>query len=146
MIFQVVGNENVSQNYYKLTLDISQAPSFPVPGQFFNIKCGATLDPLLRRPFSMHRLIEQGSPVFMEILYLVIGRGTAWLSRRRPGEELDAIGPLGNGFDMSTKSWEIVLVARGCGIASEKGSKRPLRAKKRPGNLNSYSGYLVSEV
>ena len=61
---------------------------------------GATerMDPMLRRPFSMHRLTKENGILCVQILYRVIGKGTEWLSSRKAGETLDLIGPLGNGF------------------------------------------------
>jgi hypothetical protein len=50
-------------------------------------------------------------------LYQVIGKGTQWLSRREKGEDLDALGPLGNGFKMDPAVNDIVLVSGGIGIA-----------------------------
>jgi dihydroorotate dehydrogenase electron transfer subunit len=50
------------------------------------------------------------------ILYKVLGRGTEVLSRVRPGETLDVLGPLGNGFDVTLVIDHLVLVAGGVGI------------------------------
>lgn len=52
----------------------------------------------------------------MEILYKVLGRGTEVLSRVRPGETLDVLGPLGNGFELPLTIDRLVLVAGGVGI------------------------------
>jgi len=74
------------------------------PGQFLHIRCSDAVDPLLRRPFSVHRVARSGgsrlgaAPDSVEILYEVVGRGTEILSRRKVGELIDIIGPLGNGF------------------------------------------------
>jgi dihydroorotate dehydrogenase electron transfer subunit len=112
----VLKNERVGENCYRLTLDFSKDRHPPIPGQFYNIRCTGRTDPLLRRPFSMHRLTkENGIPCF-QILYRVIGKGTEWLSSRKNGETLDLIGPLGNGFHIERRT-DVVLAARGIGIA-----------------------------
>lgn len=117
MDYRVIENVKVSNGIFKLSLDVSPAAHKPIPGQFYNIRCSKTKDPLLRRPFSMHRLtITNGSPC-LEILYRVIGKGTEQLSTRKKGEYLDIIGPFGNGFIVGPTATDVVLVARGIGIA-----------------------------
>jgi len=118
MEYPILKNKRVAHNYFKLDLDISEAADFPIPGQFFNIRCSETTDPLLRRPFSMHRLIHAKNSVLLEILYQATGKGTEWLSRQNRGESLDIIGPFGNGFIIEDDVKNAVLVARGIGIAS----------------------------
>ncbi|MDD5691181.1 MAG: dihydroorotate dehydrogenase electron transfer subunit, partial [Candidatus Omnitrophica bacterium] len=58
----------------------------------------------------------------VRLLYEVVGRGTQILSEKRPGDLLDIIGPLGNGFEYLRKtakpdSSQAVLVAGGMGVA-----------------------------
>jgi len=112
----VLRNERVAENGYRLALDLSQDPHRPIPGQFYNIRCSERMDPLLRRPFSMHRLTKENGILCLQILYRVIGKGTEWLSVRKNGETLDLLGPLGNGFVLNTRT-DVVLAARGIGIA-----------------------------
>jgi len=116
MDYEILKNEKVAQNGYRLTLDLSKDSHPPAPGQFYTIRCTDTKDPLLRRPFSMHRLVEENGLFCLQILYRVIGKGTEWLSTRKPGGPLDLIGPLGNGFVLETRK-DIVFAARGIGIA-----------------------------
>ena len=60
----------------------------------------------------MHRIKKNG----IELLYEVVGKGTAMLSVRKPGESLDVLGPLGNGFDIVSAKTAII-VAGGIGVA-----------------------------
>ena len=57
-------------------------------------------DPLLGRPFALYDVVRDGSdePVGIDLVYLVVGRGTAALAGRRSGDRLAVWGPLGNGF------------------------------------------------
>jgi dihydroorotate dehydrogenase electron transfer subunit len=112
----VTKNEKVGENCYRLTLDFSKDHHPPIPGQFYNIRCTETVYPLLRRPFSMHRLTKEDGIPCLQILYRVIGKGTKWFSSRKKGEALDLIGPLGNGFLIDRRT-DVVLAARGIGIA-----------------------------
>lgn len=88
------------------------------PGQFVHLLArdvSTSLDPLLRRPFSLHAVDrERGT---LSLLYQVKGRGTAWLAERRPGDILDLLGPLGSGFPDPDSRETCLLVGGGLGIA-----------------------------
>ena len=114
--YEIVKNKNISQNYYKISLKVIPPP-IPKPGQFYQIRCSDSNDPLLRRPFSFHRLVQRGNTLSLEILYRVVGKGTEWLSKRKRGDFLDMIGPFGNFFVIEEHVEHLVLVARGIGIA-----------------------------
>lgn len=73
----------------------------------------SSLDPLLKRPFSIYRWL---GPDF-QILYRIVGKGTDILSRRKPDDILEVIGPLGKGFPVPKSTDKIILVAGGLGIA-----------------------------
>ena len=88
------------------------------------VRVADLLDPLLRRPFGVHRVCresdnnrEKERPTCIEILYRVVGKGTHLLSKRRSGEEIDLIGPLGNGFKLKQNFKTAIIVAGGIGIA-----------------------------
>jgi dihydroorotate dehydrogenase electron transfer subunit len=76
------------------------------------------IDPLLPRPFSIHRLVKKdGVASGLELLFKVVGKGTHGLSLIRPGDYLDLTGPLGNGFILPGKGRQIKIVAGGIGVA-----------------------------
>ncbi|WP_287155193.1 dihydroorotate dehydrogenase electron transfer subunit [Candidatus Solincola tengchongensis] len=83
----------------------------PLPGQFVHLLCGGG-GRIIRRPFSVFR--HEGG--IASVLVREVGGGTAWLRRRRRGDELDILGPLGRGFDL-TGGGEHVLLAGGIGVA-----------------------------
>jgi len=89
-----------------------------IPGQFVNIKVRANAPaPLLRIPMGVHKINRNG----ISLLYKVVGAGTGLLSERKKGGELDVLGTLGNGFDITlmddNNTGEAVLVAGGHGAA-----------------------------
>ncbi len=104
-------------------MGISWKASGVRPGQFVMLKASAGHDPLLRRPFGIYNVIgaKPGSALKgqgIEVLYKVVGRGTGILSMRKPGESVDVLGPLGNGFpSISGKNKKIIFVAGGMGFA-----------------------------
>lgn len=91
-----------------IELNIPGIGALSKPGQFLHIKCGDGL--LLRRPVSICTALGDTAAIAFEIK----GKGTLWLSERRVGEALDALGPLGNGFpDFDGR---ILVVGGGIGV------------------------------
>ncbi len=53
----------------------------------------------------------------VSIHFRVIGRGTEWFTRLRPGDQIDMLGPLGRPFEVDPRSRHLLLVAGGLGMA-----------------------------
>lgn len=80
------------------------------PGQFINIQIDGFY---LRRPISVCDWDEDG----LVILYKIVGRGTARLTQYRPGETLDILSGLGNGYTVSAaQNQDVWLVGGGVGV------------------------------
>lgn len=116
----VLYNDQVGPFYYRLGFSFPEAAKTARPGQFVMVRPSDNAIPLLRRPFSVHRLLlEHGNAVGIELLYKVVGHGTGLMSQLKGGDVLDVLGPLGNGFSCpSTKPLHVFVVAGGVGIAS----------------------------
>ena len=86
------------------------------PGQFVHVKVADGFDPLLRRPISI-AAIDKESGTFT-IIYRKQGKGTSLLAEKRAGEEVDVLGPLGNGFPVNEarSGSTAVLVGGGVGV------------------------------
>jgi dihydroorotate dehydrogenase electron transfer subunit len=114
---KIISNRKNSSNFWHLEFESGLIARRAQPGQFVNIRVADILDPLLRRPISIHGV--RGSRV--KIIYEVVGKGTQILSSRKPGELLDILGPLGNGFSyrrpVRSKEAKNILVAGGMGVA-----------------------------
>jgi dihydroorotate dehydrogenase electron transfer subunit len=112
---KLIKNIEVIKNYYKIVILSPQVAKAARPGQFLQVKVNDGYEPLLRRPFGIHRV---NAPI-IEMLYEVVGQGTEILAQRKPGEYLDIIGPLGNGFDYNRYQLtsSAILVAGGMGVA-----------------------------
>jgi dihydroorotate dehydrogenase electron transfer subunit len=65
------------------------------------LRSSAGTDPLLGRPFALYDIVRdaEGAAWAVDVVYLVIGRGTAALARAARGDRLSVWGPLGNGFE-----------------------------------------------
>lgn len=120
---RIIKNINLTTNYYKLTLSCLSLAKAAQPGQFVMLRLSDDYQPLLRRPFSIHSVSNQPAKHsnHIDILYKVIGKGTELLSKKKPGEYLDVLGPLGNGFDyrksIATGHKPPILVGGGMGVA-----------------------------
>jgi len=110
LLASVISNNLVMPDTYLLTVDAPDIATQARPGQFCMIHCGGGY--FLRRPISIHS-ISNG----MAFLVKVVGRGTACLSQSQPGDRLDIIGPMGNGFSILPESRKLLLVAGGMGVA-----------------------------
>lgn len=119
---EVVANLQEAADQYRLRLRVENWPSTQ-PGQFVMLspKAGPATectDPLLARPMAIYRIFAQGDACEIEILYRVVGRGTALLAGVLPGAKLGIVGPLGRGFPAPKVRERSILVGGGSGIAS----------------------------
>src|SRR6266581_2381624 len=110
---RVTANETVGPNIYVLGFHFTQIASKIEAGQFINIKVNELSFPLLRRPFSIYHV--EGEEV--KIIFDVRGIGTSLLSRKRPGDFLDILGPLGCAYNVDDDYDTALLVGGGLGIA-----------------------------
>ncbi|MBI2931440.1 MAG: dihydroorotate dehydrogenase electron transfer subunit [Planctomycetes bacterium] len=87
-------------------------------GQFAHVRVDPENDaPLLRRPFSFWDThVHDDAWTSVDLLYTVVGRGTALLERRRPLDKVGFLGPLGRGFTPRRDKRIFVFVAGGVGI------------------------------
>ncbi len=102
-------------DYRQLTLAAPAIGPLVKPGQFVHLKIPRLGEAVLRRPFSIFKADDQG----ISILYKSIGKGTDSMRSLQPGEKVDLLGPLGNGFPpLGAGSTVPVLVAGGYGNAA----------------------------
>jgi dihydroorotate dehydrogenase electron transfer subunit len=84
-------------------------------GQFIHVRTGDFSGMVLRRPFSLNT--TDAATGIVTIHFRVIGRGTEWFTRLRPGDTIDLLGPLGRPFEVDPRSRHLLLVAGGLGMA-----------------------------
>ncbi|UCF38509.1 MAG: dihydroorotate dehydrogenase electron transfer subunit [Acidobacteriota bacterium] len=93
------------------------------PGQFLmaaQAEESAIPSPLLKRALAIFTVeTEEKDQSLITLLIKTVGRGTRKLVELQPGQTLNLIGPLGNGFDLTRANGKItLLVVGGTGIAS----------------------------
>ncbi len=116
MRLTVLYNKQLKSGFFLLALEAPQMARKAAPGQFLNIRITDGVEPLLRRPLSIHRVTGKN----IELLYQVVGQGTLLLAQKQAGDKLDIIGPLGKGFDYLkpiTYNLKPILIAGGMGVA-----------------------------
>ena len=105
----------LAHGLYKLKIEASDVAGSARPGQFVHIRIPGDKSRLLRRPISIYDAYhEEGN---IEIVFQVVGEGTRILSAVKPGDLLDVLGPLGNGFTIPKDTRHLFIVGGGCGVA-----------------------------
>lgn len=113
----ILWNRQVGPTYFHMGLSCTEGFETAIPGQFVTLRANRQQTPLLRRPFSIHRLIRENNSVRgVEILYRAVGTCTRHLSTLVKGDRVNILGPLGNGFPTSNIG-RSYLVAGGIGVA-----------------------------
>ena len=119
-IFKILTNEALTSNVYRMTLE-GDTSAITAPGQFVNIRLEGKF---LRRPISVCDW-EDGK---LTLVYKVVGHGTAQMAAMAPGESLDILTGLGNGYDLTLTGEHPVLVGGGVGVPPMFGLAKRLRA------------------
>ncbi|MBQ4641239.1 MAG: dihydroorotate dehydrogenase electron transfer subunit [Oscillospiraceae bacterium] len=107
-IFEIIENTALTESVFQMRLR-GDTSAITAAGQFVNIQ----LDGLyLRRPISVCDLDGD----VLTIVYKVVGKGTEQMSHMHPGEKLDVLTGLGNGYDLSLSGDKPVLLGGGVGV------------------------------
>lgn len=126
---KVIENIKIAGNIYKLTLE----GEFDVsPGQFYNLRAWDR-EPILSRPISIYDVYE-GTISF---LYEIRGIGTEILGKLKTRDEVELLGPLGNGFKVKDFKGKIAIVTGGIGIAPLMYTVKNIKASQ----VDLYAGF-----
>ena len=107
-IFKIISNVPLTRDVYKMVLsgDTSHVTNC---GQFVNIQLEGLF---LRRPISVCDYDAET----LTIIYKVVGKGTEQMSSMTPGQKLDILTGLGNGYDLTLSGDAPVLLGGGVGV------------------------------
>lgn len=105
-ILTISENKNIAKDVYLMKLTGEAETS---PGGFINIKLDGFF---LRRPISICDV--NGDE--LTIIYKTVGHGTEYMSRMMPGEKLDVLSGLGNGFDLTKSGDAPLAIGGGVGV------------------------------
>jgi len=108
VIFRIRENEALTADVYRMNIE-GDVSAVTAPGQFVNIRLEGKY---LRRPISVCDRTENG----LTLIYKTVGAGTEQMSRMLPGQELDILTGLGNGYDLTKSGDHPLLIGGGVGI------------------------------
>ena len=113
----VLANRFLARDTYLIRLQTPELARAIRPGQFVMLRLPGNTDPLLGRPFALYDTVidDHGTPVGIDIVYLVIGKVTRGLAQLAVGDAVEIWGPLGNGFPEPVTAEHVGLVAGGIG-------------------------------
>ena len=111
----IVHQAEIAHNIYELTVK-GELVQEMTPGQFVHVKVGDSFEPLLRRPISIANINKETNEFTM--IYRAEGRGTSLMALHKFGDQLDVLGPMGNGFpvDACPEGGTALLVGGGIGV------------------------------
>ena len=107
-LFEILENRPLTSAVYEMKLR-GDTSDITAPGQFVNLKLSGLY---LRRPISVCDV--EGD--VLTLVYKVVGKGTAQMSRMAPGETVDLLTGLGNGYDLSVAGDHPLLLGGGVGV------------------------------
>ena len=113
---QVLENVPLAESTWRVRFQAPEIARRIVPGQFLMLRLAGCNDPLLGRPLALYDTVLSagGEPKGIDVVYLVQGKFTSRLAQCGPGQQLDVLGPLGNGFPPQAAE-HLVMVAGGIG-------------------------------
>jgi dihydroorotate dehydrogenase electron transfer subunit len=115
---EVLSNAALSATYGRIGLGCGAEFLRSEPGQFVMLGFQDGRDPLLRRPFSIHRLIAlNGAFRGIELLYKVVGPATRRMAQLKAGDSVSLLGPLGSAYRVPAQARRVYLAAGGIGVA-----------------------------
>lgn len=107
----ILAQEEIAESIYSMWLKTEQIAPAAKAGQFISVYC-TDGSRILPRPISICEIDRDKAA--LRIVYRVAGKGTAEFSGKKAGEELDILGPLGNGFPLKEK--RAFLIGGGIGV------------------------------
>lgn len=115
--FQVVSNRKINSSVCLIILRPENGETLPVilPGQFINLKVdGAGI--LLRRPISICNFDPSTNEIWLMVKN--VGKASAIINKLIPGDKIDGMLPLGNGFRLpDDNKRKLLLIGGGVGTA-----------------------------
>ncbi len=108
---KVVSQEKLTDDICSMWIQADEIAVHAKPGQFISVYT-KDAGKLLPRPISLCEVDqEQGR---LRIVYRIVGAGTAEFSAYQAGDDIEVMGPLGNGFTLKDK--KAFLIGGGIGI------------------------------
>lgn len=139
----IVSQEQLAPRIYQMKLQGELVKEMKRPGQFLHLKVPRA-DLLLRRPISVNEINQREQTC--TIIYRIEGDGTSYFAQMKANEQLDVLGPLGNGFDLTEvqQGQKVFVIGGGIGIPPMYELSKQLLEKKAA--VTHFLGYASKEV
>jgi len=111
---KIISCISLNKDYFLLELSVPHPVNEIMPGQFVEVLVENSAKTFLRRPFSIHDIDYENQ--IISLLIQIVGDGTNELAKRKSGEYLNIIYPLGNSFSEPINE-KTLLIGGGAGIA-----------------------------
>ncbi|MET3698051.1 dihydroorotate dehydrogenase electron transfer subunit [Bacillus oleivorans] len=110
---KVIEHQSIATNTFRLVLEGELVEEISAPGQFVHVQVGSDAH-LLRRPISISEFNHETKQC--TLIYRAGGDGTKLLSKKQAGEEVNVLGPLGNGYSLPEETSSVLIVGGGIGV------------------------------
>ncbi|MFP7494153.1 dihydroorotate dehydrogenase electron transfer subunit [Terribacillus saccharophilus] len=112
---EIISKKTIAKDTVEMTFKGKMAQENILPGQFLHLLVGEGSQHMLRRPISIASVDKQQSTI--TIIFKLLGEGTNTLAKANPGDQLDALGPCGQGYPIQDLQLEkALLVGGGIGV------------------------------
>lgn len=111
MTAKVVSQEQLTDDIFSMWIQAEEIAAAAKPGQFISVYT-KDASKLLPRPISLCEIDRAEGR--LRIVYRVVGAGTGEFSAYQAGDDIEVMGPLGNGFTLKDK--KAFLIGGGIGI------------------------------
>ncbi|MBC8026295.1 MAG: dihydroorotate dehydrogenase electron transfer subunit [Steroidobacteraceae bacterium] len=109
---KVISHETWPGEQFVVRVTAPRCAAKASPGSFVHLTCDP--DVPMRRPLSIQRV--NATEGWIEILYKIVGPGLRALSKRRAGDDISVLGPIGQPFRPDPARPRALLVGGGVGI------------------------------
>lgn len=109
---KVLAQQSFPGDQFVIRIEAPKCAARALPGSFAHITVDDDIP--MRRPLSIMRTDPREG--WIDILYKIVGPGLAALSRRRVGDSLSVLGPIGRGFELNPERPQPLLIGGGVGI------------------------------
>ena len=108
----VISIDHLEAEQHVIRVACPEIADLALPGNFVHLRCDREL--AMRRPMSIMRISKNQG--WFDMLFKTVGIGTDLLSKRRVGDKISVLGPIGVPFKLKNYRKKPMLVGGGVGI------------------------------